>query len=272
MKQVPDFTYASPNHSLVKRRLIRSIERLAGKKKILRLYASIPEESAGQPYFFHEAIKVLKVDLDWDQAQLNKIPPNGPVVLIANHPFGVLDGIIMCNLAATNRQKWGILINEALCRVDHLEDNLLPINFDETREAVKMNIETKKKAMAMLKQGGALVIFPAGGISTATRKGFGEVTDLEWKLFTAKLIQQTKASVVPVFFHGTNSRIFQIVSQFSLTLRLSMVIRELRRQIGKKQKVTIGDPIPYDEIAGIKGRQALLDYLREETYALERTH
>ncbi|MEM7798612.1 MAG: lysophospholipid acyltransferase family protein [Chloroflexota bacterium] len=272
MKIVPDFTYASPNDPAVKRGIIRGIERLAGKKKILRLYKSIPQEMAGHPGFFFEAIKVLKVDLDWDKEQLAKIPKDGPVIFIANHPFGVLDGIIMCNLAATNREKWGIMINEALCKVDHLKENLLPINFDETKEAVKLNIESKKKAMKMLKAGGSLIIFPAGGISTADRKGFGEVTDLEWKLFTAKLIQMTRATVVPVFFHGRNSRIFQIVSQFSLTLRLSMVIRELRRQIGKTQKVTIGDPIFYDQMEVIKGRQALLDYLREKTYALETRH
>ena len=268
MEQIPDLTYASPEDPLVKQKFIRTVERVSGKKKIERLLKAIPDDSESDAMFFHEALNVLHVDLDWDPIQLRKIPAAGPLIFVANHPFGVLDGIIMCNLAARKREKWGILINEALCKIDRFEPNLLPINFDGSREAVKSNIESKRRALEILKAGGAIVIFPAGGISTATRKGFGQVIDLDWKLFTAKMIQMTQATVIPVFFHGTNSRVFQIVSQFSLTLRLSMVIRELRRQIGKTQKVTIGDPIPYAELETIKGRQALLNHLRKHIYSL----
>jgi putative hemolysin len=112
-----------------------------------------------------------------------------------------------------------------------------------------------------------VIIFPAGGIAKATglRRS---ITDIEWKLFAAKIIQMTKATVVPVFFHGNNSWVFNTVSQFSQTLRLALIISELRNKIGKSIRVTIGDPLPYDELSGIKKRQALLNHLRNHTYQL----
>ena len=93
-------------------------------------------------------------------------------------------------------------------------------------------------------------------------------TDLDWKLFMAKLVQSSKATVVPVYFPGQNSRLFQVVSQFSLTLRLSLVIREVNDRIGKPLRVVVGNPISYDNLAHIEGRQALTDHLRRCTYAL----
>ena len=111
------------------------------------------------------------------------------------------------------------------------------------------------------------MIFPAGGIAT-TKGPLGKATDPEWKLFAAKLIHMSKATVVPIYFHGQNSRIFQIVSQFSLTLRLSLIIHEVKNKIGKTIRVTIGNPIPYQELAQIKGRRQLTHYLREVTYGL----
>jgi putative hemolysin len=111
------------------------------------------------------------------------------------------------------------------------------------------------------------VIFPAGGISTALSP-FGPVGDLEWKLSAAKLIHQTKATVVPIFVHGQNSRLFHLVSQFSLSLRLSLIIHELNKQIARTVRMSIGDPIAYEQLSGHKSRYALTNYLRQVTYAL----
>jgi putative hemolysin len=178
-----------------------------------------------------------------------------------------LDGLIVCHIAAITRQRFKILINNALCKEEQIAPYLLPIDFSETEEAVRVNINTKRQALDILRRRGAIIIFPAGGIAT-TKGPLGKATDLEWKLFAAKLIQMTRATVVPIYFHGQNSRIFQIVSQFSLTLRLSLIIHEVKNKIGKTIRVTIGDPIPYQEIAAIKGRRNLTRYLREVIYRL----
>ena len=102
-----------------------------------------------------------------------------------------------------------------------------------------------------------------------TAKGFfGEADDLEWKRFVVKVIQKSEATVIPMFFHGQNSWLFQFVSQFSLTVRLSILLWEAVNKIGKTFRIEIGDPIPYSELKDIKNRQAVLDYLKTKTFEL----
>ena len=144
---------------------------------------------------------------------------------------------------------------------------MLPVDFAETREAAKTNIETKRRAVETLNQDGAVVIFPGGGVSTS-QGWFGPAKDLEWKRFTAKLVQTSRATVLPLFFHGQNSRLFQIVSQFSLTLRLALLLREVKNKMGLTIDVSIGNPIPFEALAHIKNRQELLNTLRDITYDL----
>ena len=225
------------------------------------------DEQEDKTTFWEAALNRLELNVEYDKNQLAKVPRCRPVVFIANHPYGVLDGLIVCHIAAITRQRFKILINSALCKEEQIASYLLPIDFSETEEAIRTNIKTKRQALDILRRRGAIIIFPAGGIATA-KGALGKATDLEWKLFAAKLIQMTRATVVPIYFHGQNSRIFQIVSQFSLTLRLSLIIHEVKNKIGKTIQVTIGDPIPYQEIAAIKGRRNLTHYLREVIYGL----
>lgn len=267
MQQPTKLTYASPTDRLLKKALIYSIEHLTGRRKLEKVYARILEDVNTQTTFWQAALNALQVKLAYDPARLAAIPQQGPIIFIANHPFGVLDGLAICHLAAQTRCDFRILINSALVREDRLAHYMLPIDFSETEEAVHTNIESKRKALETLRQGGAIIIFPAGGIATA-KQPFGKATDLEWKLFTAKLIHMTKATVVPIYFHGQNSQLFQLVSQFSLTLRLSLIIREVNNKIAETLRINIGDPIPYAQLAEIKGRQALMKHLREVTYAL----
>ncbi|MEM7348942.1 MAG: lysophospholipid acyltransferase family protein [Chloroflexota bacterium] len=210
----------------------------------------------------------MEISLDYNEDQLAKIPKEGPVIFIANHPFGILDGLAVCHIAEKTRGDFKILLHSLLCREKEIEPYILPVDFSETREAIASNIETKHKAMAMLQNGGTVVIFPAGGIATTTKGPFGKATDLEWKLFTAKMIRMTQATVVPIYFPGQNGFIFQMASQVSLTLRLSLLIREVKKRIGDTVKFTIGDPISYQALASIKAKKQLLNHLREVTYSL----
>lgn len=268
-RDIPDITYASPDDPKVIAMMIRSIERISGKRKIEKLYLKALDKHLDHNVSFWEAVLAqLRVTVNYDPTQLAKIPRTGPVIFIANHPFGVLDGLIACHLATTTRNNFKILTHRLLCRVEVIDPYMLPVDFDETKEAMMVNINTKKEAAATLRQGGTVVVFPGGGISTTEGFFSKSATDLEWKLFAAKLIQQAKATVIPIYFHGQNSRMFQVVSQVSMTLRLSLIIHELRKQMGKPVDVTIGDPIPYQDLAGIKQRKELLKHLREVIYAL----
>ena len=266
-------TYASPNDSLPKRMFIRSIETLTGQRELAKVYDTVlqsvpaPETQAIWP----AALRALQITVDYDHGQLRKVPQEGPLILIANHPYGVLDGLIICHLAAQLRTNFQILIHRALCMEERIEHHLLPVDFTESAEAVQVNIETKQRALATLNAGNAIVIFPAGGISTTVNGPFGPAIDLEWKLFVTKLIQMTKATVVPIYFHGQNSSIFQLASQISETLRLALIIHEVTRKRGETIQVRIGDPIPYTELAGIRKRKALLQHLRNRIYDLAPT-
>lgn len=261
-------TYASPHDPWWKRRLIHVIEQLSGKKKIIHLYERVVADLREDISFWELAVQQLEVDLKVNASQLQKVPSEGPVIFIANHPFGVLDGIIICHLVHIVRPNFRILTNSVLCHAEQIQPYVLPIDFQQNREAIRTNIETKQRAVETLKNNGAIVIFPAGGVATSDRL-FGKASDLDWKVFPAKLIQSTKATVIPVFFHGQNSRLFQIVSQFSMTLRLSLLMREVKNKIGKEVHVRIGDPIQYDELVHIKNRQELMNHLRSITFGLK---
>lgn len=264
-------TYASPADPLPKQVLIRSIERLTGRRRLERIYDTVLETEPDHQQLWQAALRQLRVHVDYDAKQLAKVTPSGPLILIANHPYGVLDGLIICHFASLLRPDFKILINKALCNEPRVAHYMLPIDFDETAEAAMTNIDSKQRALATLHAGNAVVIFPAGGIATTVRGPFGRAVDLEWKLFVTKLIQMTEATVLPIYFHGQNSRLFQLASHMSLTLRLALIIHEVNRKAGETIRVSIGDPIPYQNLASIRKRKELLSHLRESIYGLAQT-
>jgi putative hemolysin len=171
-------------------------------------------------------------------------------------------------LLAHVRDRFFILVNEVLAREPLLKDYLLPIDFRETKEALHTNIETRRSSMKRLQAGEALGIFPAGGVATAPKIWKRKAQDLEWKRFVARLIQMTEATVVPVYVPGQNSRLFQVASNIHMKLRMGLFLHEIWNKRGKTLSMTIGDPIPYSELASFKHRQDMLDYLRNKTFEL----
>lgn len=260
-------TYVSPGDGLLRRTVIRSFENLSGRRKLKPLY----EEIMGREIEGHEvwtaALEVLKIEPIFDESILAQVP-EGPLVIIGNHPFGIVDGLILGSLAARLRPGFHFLVHEALIHQDaRLAKYLLPVDFRETKEALQTNLDTRNAALRRLAEGEALAIFPGGGVATAKR-GFGPLQEFEWKRFVANVIHRSQATVLPVYFHGRNSRAFQLISQFSATARLGFLLHEIRNKIGKSIPMTIGKPIPYDELKSFQSRQALVDQLYWKTMAL----
>lgn len=270
MQMTTKLSYASATDPLPKRVLIRSIEHVTGQRKLEQIYSSVLDCANENCTFWEAALRGLQIEVDYSSMQLAKTPAHGPLILIANHPFGLIDGLVTCHLASLLRPDFKILIHRALCGEPRIAPYVLPIDFTESEEATLTNIESKQRALETLRQNGAIIIFPGGGIAT-TRGPFGKAIDLEWKLFVTKLIQMSRATILPLYFHGQNSRLFQVVSQFSMTLRLALIIHEVNNKIGDTIRVTIGNPILYEEIATIKRRKDLLDYLRNTIYGLSPT-
>lgn len=264
------FSYSTADQPAFQRAVIQTIERFGGQRKLKKLYFQHQKSVKGGENFFDAAIRLLRMKVEYDEAALAATPATGPVIFIANHPYGVLDGITLTWLATKVRPDTKVLANDVLCQAPEAAANLLPVAFAPTREARETNVNSRLQAQVWLKDGHAIGIFPGGGVSTSEKPLKGPAVDLPWAPFTAKLLRMSRATVVPVFFVGQNSRLFQLASHTSLTLRLSLVFRETARRIGSRLKVRVGAPIPFEEIAHIEDRGALVMELRKRTFGLAR--
>ncbi len=265
------FSYATREDPPLKRGVIRLVERATGQPKLKRLYLDNQRNPRPDESFWQAAVRKLELDVRFDAAALQRIPKSGSVVVVANHPYGVLDGIVISWLIEHARPDFVVLTNAVLMRAPEVHGFILPIDFSETPEAMETNLKSRAAARAQLERGGVVVVFPAGAVSTAPdRLGLQPAVDGRWQPFVAQLLQRSKATVVPIWFGGQNSRLFQIASHLSLTLRLSLIFHEVKARIGALMQVEIGEPIAFENLAAIKDRQALADHLREITYALER--
>ena len=266
--QFHEFSYANPSQPRFTQMIIRAIEALSGRDRFYRLYRIWSDEvvPSGERVF-GRMLELIDVQLGLVQQWPPKNLPQGPLVLVANHPYGIGDGVAILALAEQLGRPFRVLINNDLLKIKEMEPYALPVSFDETKEALALNMKTRHEAVRLLKEGVTVVVFPAGGVATA-QKVFGKAEDLPWKMFPAKLIQSAGASVVPIYFSGQNGRLFHFVSRFSLTLRLSLLVREFAKLSGQSIGVTIGNVMPWDELAAFGDRKALLNKLYDSVFAL----
>lgn len=264
----PDLSYAAYFHDPLKRALVRAVERATGQPKLRRLYDRYRTGELGETGFFEAAIRLLELDVRFDPARLAAMPAEGPLVIVANHPFGVLDGLVISWLVGQRRGDFRVLTNSVLDAVPEAKPWLLPVDFAGTREAAAANVAMRKAALAHVRAGGCVIVFPAGGVSTTPGPFDPLAVDDDWKPFTAKLITQGRAAVTPVFFEGQNSRLFQIASHLSIELRLALVFREVRRRMGSVLTVGIGETLSPAMLEAAGKRRDLMTFLRERTYGL----
>ncbi|RWF30846.1 lysophospholipid acyltransferase family protein [Mesorhizobium sp.] len=281
----PELSYASPHQPALTRWFIHSVEGLSGRDRFAALYDFWRRQVAPSgERVFSRMLELIDVRVrnasPWPPAKL----PDTPWVIVANHPFGIGDGIAVLSLAEQLGRPFRVMIHKDLLKIREMEPYSLPIDFSETKEALKNNLAVRHEAVRLLKEGITIVVFPAGGVATAP-KGFGRAIDLPWKMFPARLIQDAKASVVPMHFSGQNGRLFHLVSgpmnmaeregrvakfvgKASLTLRLSLLIREFARLSGKAIDVRTGDILTWNELEPLRDRKALLDRLHRGVFDL----
>nr|WP_234416978.1 lysophospholipid acyltransferase family protein [Loktanella sp. Alg231-35] len=264
-------TYSNTFDSPVRRAIIKSIEWSTGKVQIIRMIREFERRGKyhGQA-FWRGALDVMGIDLTTPQEQLDRIPKTGPVVIVANHPHGMVDGMVFADLIGRVRTDYRILTRAFLTDID--EDAgafLIPVPFPHEEDAQAKMVEMRKQSMAHLKEGGVIAVFPSGVVASSNSL-FGPMVEDEWNLFTAKMIRLSGARVVPLFFRGSNSRWYQMANQISATLRQSLLIHEIVKACGKPQKPIVGHPFDDDEMKErLKDQRACMDWMREKTLALK---
>ncbi len=257
-----ELSYVRPDDPLWKRWFMGAIEDLSGRRRLLPLYRQWRDEIVGKsPRMWSQALDMIGTRLDIDApADWAATLPQGAVVAIGNHPFGIADGIAMLALMEHTGRPCRLLIHSDFMRVREVEQSGLPIDFSETKEALATNLETRAEARRLLKEGVIIAIFPAGAVATAETP-FAAAEDRPWKQFVARLIQQSGAAVLPVYFEGQNSPLFHFVSRYSQTLRLSLLVCEFRHRIGSTMRATVGSPVAWPAISEAGKSGELLDEL-----------
>ncbi len=263
----PTLSYATDSDPVIRRTLIRTIEKLSGQPRLRRLYDDYREEGGSDRPFWQEAIDRLRVSLAFDNDQLLNLPKDGPLIVVSNHPFGVLDGLSACHLVSQRRSDIKLMAHSTFERAPELRPYLLPIHFDGASTALRSNVAARQSALKHLGNGGAIIIFPAGRVSTA-EKVFGTATDAPWKLFVAAMIQRSSATVMPIYFEGQNSWRFHLASRIGEAWREALLMYELARRIGSEVTVHLGEPIKAMDLPTLDDRHQLLEDLRDRVYAL----
>lgn len=263
-----ELSYANERDPRLKRWFIRTMEGLSGRDRFVRIYETWRTEVVDKSdRVFGRMLELINVRMEVRGEWPPKNLTDAPVVIVANHPYGIGDGIAVLALAEQLGRPFRVLINNELLKVPEMAPYSLPVSFEETKEALELNMKTRHEAVRLLKEGTTVIVFPAGGVATA-RKGFGRAEDLPWKIFTAKLIQAAKANVIPVYFEGQNGRLFHIASKISLTLRISLLIREFRKLSGSIINSSVGSMIYWDELSRMAGRQDILSYLHRAVFSM----
>jgi putative hemolysin len=209
----------------------------------------------------------MKVKLNVQPADIERIPVKGALVAVANHPFGVLDGAALAVLLSRVRPDVKILTNSLLQDIPELNDHCIFVDPFHTSSSPDKNVKPLKQALEWLRQGGALAVFPAGEVSQWNVRE-AQVTDPTWNTVAARLVRRTGASALPVFFCGRNSVPFQLLGLINPKLRTLFLLQEFLNQREKAVQVRIGGAIPAELIASLDSDEEATEYLRLRTYLL----
>lgn len=223
----------------------------------------------GDPAFFAENIlKGMNVDFRISEQDLARIPEKGKVIIVANHPFGGIEGIIMAAILQRVRPDVKIMANYLLSAIPEMRNLFVFVDPFGGQAAARANLASMKQTISLLKNGEMLGVFPAGEVAHYTFKN-RKVTDPKWSNTVAKFIKKTESQVVPMFFSGQNRFIFQLAGLIHPRLRTALLPRELLNKRNTVIEVRVGNAIPYSRLKKFENDGDLTDYVRQRTYMLE---
>lgn len=242
-------------------------EWLTGLREVRDLYDKIPRDQQGAA-FIDAALGQLKIRYAQFGANLHDIPSSGPLVVVANHPFGGVDGLIASQLLLSVRSDVKLLGNELLGHIPQLRPLLAPVDLVSNRnQPVVSNSRRLRQSIRWLQHGHVLIVFPAGDVSYFRGPRLG-VTDPVWQDMIGRLVHHGNADIVPIYFDGFNSIAFQLLGLIHPVIRSAMIVRELINKRNKLLRVVVGQPIGTQSLKSWVDHRDLTDYLRQHTYAL----
>jgi putative hemolysin len=263
-------SYAGTFKNPVKAATIRTVEWLTAKVTLLRLIRDFERDGApfGSP-FWPKAIHHMGIDVRTPADEIGRIPRSGPLVVVSNHPHGLVDGMILCEMVNRVRSDFKILTRSLLTGIPEVEEFMIPVPFPHEDNARELGLEMRAVTMAHLARGGAIILFPAGKVASS-ETWFGPAIEPEWNVFTHKMIQKSGATILPVKFPGQNTRFYQIANKVSATLRQSLLLYEIKKGLFRPQRPYIGEPIPAQLLDRWEGDpRGFLAWLRAHTLALD---
>ena len=263
-------SYATTFEDPRKAALIRAIEFLTGKLTIVRLIREFERRGAprGQA-FWRACLDVMGIDLTTPQYQLDRVPKEGPVVVVANHPHGMVDGMIFADLIGRVRPDYRILTRSLLTAIDDEAGSyMISVPFPHDPDAQRKGVAMRTQAMTHLKNGGVVALFPSGVVASS-ETWFGPAVEAEWNVFTAKMIRRSGATVVPMKFPGANSRAYQIANKLSPILRQGLLLHEIVHSLNKPQGPIVGHPLDNEFVDSFADDpRGFMAWLREHTLSL----
>ena len=244
-----------------------STERLLGIQKINQLYQKMPMHLETID-FCHKSLEALNVSYSVTENELALIPQKGPMVMVANHPFGGLEGIILTEILLNIRPDIRILGNYLLNRVPELKEKIIAVDPFLPQKAAGRNAGAIRNSLKWLGRGGALLVFPAGEVSHF-HAGSGRVVDSPWSPHIARLITLARAKTTPVYIHGRNSLLFNLAGMIHPRLRTILLPREMIRKSSETVEISIGRPIPWQRLSDLASDEQAISFLRFSTDILK---
>ena len=242
--------------------LAKQLVRVAKLRDVYRRVQQCPDGFRLEPL-----LSEMRVELRVNIAESARIPGTGPVVVVANHPFGLIEGAILTVLLTRVRQDVKVVTDFFLGDVPELQRHCIFVDPFETDRSIESNRRALRECFIWLRRGGMLAIFPAGEVSHL-KVPKAEIADPVWNDTAVRLTRRTGASVLPVFFCGRNSVGFQILGMFHPRLRTALLLQEFLQQEGKTIEIRLGNEISNHCIAGIEDDRKATAYLRWRTYLL----
>ena len=241
-------------------------EIMFGLKTCNKLYQQVNQDGT-MAGFVSQSLKILDIDYQVESQELARIPITGPCVLVANHPYGGMEGLILFDLISRIRTDFKVMGNHLLGRLPALRSHLIAVDPFNSETSARVNIAPLRQALKCLELGELLIIFPAGAVSYRQSKASG-VVDPVWSDSLARIVRRSKTPVVPIYFPGHNGPLFQWVGKIHPRLRTALLPRMLLGQRHSRKRVYVGQPITPRSYNEFTSDRELTDYLRLRTYAL----